>query len=53
MAEKLGNEQMVSVEELLLSQSYEIAALVSVLESKGILTSKEVVDAIKELRQSK
>lgn len=53
MATQLPKEQTVMIEEVVISQSYEIAALISLLESKGILTSKEVVDAIKKLRQSK
>lgn len=53
MAEKLDNEQMVTVEELLISQSYEIAALVTVLERKGILNRDEIISVIKELRESK
>jgi hypothetical protein len=51
MAEKLGNEQVVTVEELLLSQSYEIAALVSLLEKKGIFTRDEIIAEIKSLRK--
>lgn len=53
MAEKIGKEQVVTVADMVLSQSYEIAALVTVLERKGILTSEEVIAAIKELRASK
>lgn len=51
MAEKLGNEQVVTVEELLISQSYEIAALVSLLEKKGVFSREEIVEEIKSLRK--
>ena len=46
MAEQSPHEQMVSVEELTLSNSFEIAALIAVLERKGILTHVEVLDEI-------
>lgn len=52
MAEKLDNEQVVTVEELLISQSYEIAALVSLLKKKGIFSSDEIIEEIKSLRKS-
>lgn len=53
MATQLPKEEKVTMEELVISQSYEIAALVSVLESKGILTSKDVIDAIRKLKGQK
>lgn len=52
MAEKLGTDQVVTVEELVVSHSFEMAALVTLLERKGILTRQEVVAVIKELRDS-
>lgn len=36
MAEKLDKEEAVTLEEVVVSQSYEIAALVSLLEKKGL-----------------
>ena len=36
MAEKLGREQTATLEEVAVSQSYEIAALVNMLERQGI-----------------
>jgi hypothetical protein len=53
MAEQLPKEQMVSLEELVLSNSYEMLALITVLEKKGILTREEVIAVIKELKDSK
>ncbi|KAF0221121.1 MAG: hypothetical protein FD174_619 [Geobacteraceae bacterium] len=53
MAEKLDKGQTVTVDEVVASQSYEIAALVSLLEKKGILTREEIIEVIKELRDSK
>lgn len=51
MAEKLDQNQVVTLEELAVSNSFEIAALVNVLERKGIVTSHEVLAEIKSLRE--
>ena len=51
MASQLPPEETVTLEELTLSNSFEIAALVSVLEKKGILTRAEVIAEIKTLQQ--
>jgi transketolase N-terminal domain/subunit len=53
MAEQLPQEQTISIEELVLSHSYEMLALITVLEKKGILTREEIIEVIKELRDSK
>jgi hypothetical protein len=50
MAEQLDSSQSVTLEELALSNSFEIAALVAVLERKGILNRDEVIAEIKILR---
>jgi hypothetical protein len=49
MAEKLDDSETVSLEELVVSHSYEMIALITVLERKGILTRGEVIDVIKEM----
>jgi hypothetical protein len=46
MAEQAGSEQVVSLQELAISNAFEVAALIAVLERKGILTRKEVLDEI-------
>jgi len=51
MAEKLPQEEMVTIEELLVSHSYEMLALITVLEKKGILKREEVIEVIKELHK--
>ncbi len=51
MANQLPTNETVTLEELALSNSFEIAALVSILEKKGILTSAEVIEEIKTLQQ--
>lgn len=49
MAELLSSNETVTPEELAISNSYEIAALVAVLERKGLLTSDEVITEIKKM----
>ena len=51
MAEKLDPKEIVTLEELALSNMWEVAALVEVLERKGILTKQDVLAMIQELRQ--
>ncbi len=51
MAEQLDPKDLVSLDELAISNMWETSALVKVLERKGILTRQEVLDMIQELRQ--
>jgi hypothetical protein len=50
MAEKLPQEQMVSLEELVVSHAYEMVALITILEKKGILNRSEIIEEIKALK---
>jgi len=52
MAEQLPQEQMVTIEELVISHSYEMFALIRVLEREGILKRDEIIEFIKELKYS-
>ena len=52
MAEKLPQEQTVTIEELVINHSYEMLALITVLEKKGILTRQDIIEVIKEMRDS-
>jgi hypothetical protein len=52
IAEQLPQDQSVTLEELVISHSYEMLALITVLERKGILTKSEIIDVIKELKNS-
>lgn len=52
MADKLDPKETITIEELAISNSYEIAALVAVLERKGLLTREEVIGEIKQMRKS-
>ncbi len=51
MAEKLDPKGLVTLEELAISNMWETAALVELLERKGILTKQEVLAMIQELRR--
>jgi len=51
MAEKLDPNEIVTLEELALSSMWEMAALVEVLEKKGVLKKQDIFDAIRELRR--
>ena len=53
MAERMDKREVVSFEELLISNMYEQEALVLLLEEKGILTRGEVLEKIKQLKVSK
>ena len=49
MADPLDPTNLVTLEELAISTMWETAALVELLERKGILTRKDVLDMIQEL----
>ena len=50
MAEQLGSEEIVTMEELVISHSYEMVALITVLEKKGVLNRAEIIEEIKALK---
>jgi hypothetical protein len=51
LAEILDKKESITVEELLISQSYEIATIVSLLEKKGLLKREEIIEEIRRLRK--
>ncbi len=51
MANVMGGEAGVRLEDVVLAQSVELTALISVLERKGLLTQAEVQDEVKRLRK--
>lgn len=53
MAEKLDQKEIVSFEELLMSNVIEQEALVNLLEKKGIITKAELLEEITRLRDRK
>jgi uncharacterized protein YjgD (DUF1641 family) len=50
MAESLPKNETVTIEDLVLSQAFEISALITILEKKGILNQQEILDEIKRMR---
>ncbi len=53
MAEQLDPKGIVTLEELSISNMWETAALVEVLEKEGLVTKQDILDAMCELRQVK
>jgi len=51
MAERIPPEQLVNLQELAVSNAFEIAAVIAVLERKGVLTRAEILEEI--VRQKK
>lgn len=51
MATQQPKEQTVTMEELVISHSYEMLALITVLENKGILSRGEIIAEIGKLRE--
>ena len=50
MGSRRDYRELVTVEELAISNSFEIAALIEVLESKGLVTKAEVLDMVRRLK---
>ncbi len=50
MAEKLDPKEVVTTDELAISNMYVQEALVNLLERKGIMTRAEVIDEIMRIR---
>jgi hypothetical protein len=50
MAESVIKEDAFPIEEIVVSHAYEIMAMVSILEKKGILTRQEIMDEITLMR---
>jgi hypothetical protein len=50
MSEQLTKEDMLTIEELVISHSYEMLALITVLEKKGILARAEIIEEIQKLK---
>jgi hypothetical protein len=50
MSEQSPREEPVSLEQLVVSHSYEMLALITVLEKKGVLAREEILEVIMELQ---
>ena len=53
MAEKLNPKETVTFEELLMSNVIEQEALINLLERKGLINKRELLEEIRRLRQVK
>ncbi len=53
MAEKLDMKEIVSFEELLMSNIYTQEALINLLETKGIIKKPELLQEIRRIRNQK
>ena len=51
MAFPLDPNDLITLEELTISNMWEVAALIEVLEKKGVMKKQDILDAIRELRQ--
>ncbi len=52
MAEMLGQEETVTLESVVISHAFEMMALMTVLEKKGIITKAEILDEIQKMRKA-
>ncbi len=52
MTDQSEETEPVRLEELVVSHSYEMIALITVLERKGILTRNEIIEVIQEMSAS-
>lgn len=50
MSEQPSKEESISLEQLVISHSYEMLALITVLEKKGVLSRHEIIEVINELQ---
>jgi hypothetical protein len=53
MAEKLDPKEVVTTDDLAISNMYIQEASLNILERKGLLTRKEVLEEIKRIKQEK
>ena len=53
MAKRLEGGETAKVEEVVLAHAYEMAALVELLEEKGIVSRAEVLERIRQLKSKR
>ncbi|HYR03165.1 MAG TPA: hypothetical protein VES58_07455 [Syntrophobacteria bacterium] len=52
MTDPLDKEQNINLEEAVISNAYEIAALITILERKGLVTRRELVEEVNVIKES-
>ena len=50
MAKPLDPREMVTIQEIAISSMYEIEALIELLTEKGVITTEELLNKIKEMK---
>jgi hypothetical protein len=50
MAEPLDKKEIVSMEELVMSQMWELQALYNLMEKKGLITKDELLNELKRIK---
>ncbi|HPX31305.1 MAG TPA: hypothetical protein PKW92_09505 [Smithella sp.] len=50
MAEKLGTKEIVTAEELLMSEVIQMEALINILDRKGIVSKQELLEEMKTIQ---
>ena len=53
MAQQGKPEDLVTLKELAVSTAYEVGALIAVLERKGLLTQREILEEIQRQHKTK
>ena len=53
MAERDGARKKVSMEQMMLSFAWEMEALYNLLDKKGLISKKELLDEVKRLAKEK
>ena len=51
MADNVSKDKNVNIEEAVMSNAYDIAAMFNVLERKGIVSRQEVIDEVKRIKE--
>ncbi len=51
MAKQLDPKEIVTLDELAISNMWEVGALIELLHEKGLITKQELLDKITELRR--
>ena len=52
MSDMLTDNETVALEESVITNTYEIAALVNILERKGLITRNELTEEVQRIRES-
>ncbi|MBI3606154.1 MAG: hypothetical protein HY202_09055 [Nitrospirae bacterium] len=53
MAEIIDKKETVSLEQLVVSQMWEMEALYNLLEKKGVITKNELLEEIQRIKKTK